>query len=60
MEIPVCVCERGREKERRERERETVREGEVGVIYLGRQVGCCEELIMGQQCAARRPPLQPR
>ncbi len=25
------------------------------VIYLGRQVGCCEELIMVQQSGARRP-----
>lgn len=31
----------------------------VRVIYLGRQVGRCEELIMVQQSAARRPCFSP-
>lgn len=39
MEIFLCVCVHVR----------------GGVIYLGRQVGCCEELIMVQQSGVRRP-----
>lgn len=39
MEVCVCVCAHVRDR----------------VIYLGRQVGCCEELIMVQQSGVRRP-----